>query len=131
MLRVTFALLTVGIALFAFIDCLRCEEDEVHRWPRHLWCLIALIPLVGGIAWLVYGSRVETGGRPARGPRAPDDDPEFLRSLDRRLGHRPEPEEKGPETTGPVDGTTVEGPASDPDPDPTRERPDTNPPETS
>jgi hypothetical protein len=127
MLRVTLALLTVGIMLFAFIDCLRCDDEEIRRWPRQIWCVIALVPLVGGLAWLAYGGRGGPGGHPSPRPQAPDDDPEFLRSLGQRRGHRPEPEEKGPETTGPVDDRTVERP----DPDPTRERPDTNPPEAS
>jgi hypothetical protein len=87
MLRVVIALLTVGITLYAFVDCLRCGDDEVRRWPRHVWCLITLIPLVGGIAWLAYGGRPENGNRPVPRPSAPDDDPEFLRSLDQSLDH--------------------------------------------
>lgn len=130
MLRVTLALLTVGITLYAFIDCLRCSDDEVRRWPRHVWCLITLIPLVGGLAWLVYGGRAENWDRPVSRPSAPDDDPEFLRSLDRQLDDRPRDvtEGKNPKSTGTSGDETAERPSAGPDP--AQERPDKNPPPT-
>lgn len=83
-MRVLLTLITVGITIYAFIDCLRCTDEEVRNLPRPLWMLITLVPLVGGLAWLVSGRPAagRPGGPPTR-PLAPDDDPEFLRSLDR------------------------------------------------
>jgi hypothetical protein len=83
-MRVLLALITVGITIYAFVDCFRCTDEEVRTLPRPLWMLVTLIPLVGGLAWLVSG-RPAVGrpvGRPVR-PLAPDDDPDFLQSLDR------------------------------------------------
>lgn len=87
MVRVVLAVLAVGVTLYAFIDCLRCTDDEVRGLPRQVWCVITLLPLVGGTAWLLYG-RPRAQASSGIGPPtlAPDDDPEFLRNLDRRLG---------------------------------------------
>ncbi|GAA3727208.1 hypothetical protein GCM10022225_05620 [Plantactinospora mayteni] len=96
-----YALLAIGqliLAVVALISCLSAEDDEIRALPRFAWVLIILFfPLVGSIAWFVAGrpaspERPVAGGRPAGGrpaggrdrrpPLAPDDDPEFLRSLD-------------------------------------------------
>ncbi|MEQ4302518.1 PLD nuclease N-terminal domain-containing protein [Plantactinospora sp. B6F1] len=93
-----YALLAIGqliLAVFALISCLSAEDDEIRALPRFAWVLIILFfPLVGSIAWFVAGrpvspERSATGNRPAgrrdRQPSlAPDDDPEFLRSLDEK-----------------------------------------------
>ena len=88
-MRVLLTLITVGITIYAFLDCLRCTEEEVRNLPRPLWMLVTLVPLVGGLAWLVSGRPAagRPGGLPVR-PLAPDDDPEFLRSLDRSFHER-------------------------------------------
>ena len=95
-----YALLAIGqlvLAVIALISCLSVEEGEIRALPRFAWVLIILFfPLVGSIAWFVAGrpvtvqGPVSTRGRPDDGPTArdhrrpmaPDDDPEFLRSLD-------------------------------------------------
>jgi hypothetical protein len=88
-MRVLLTLITVGITIYAFIDCLRCTDEEVRNLPRSLWMLITLVPLVGGLVWLVSGRPAagRPGGLPTRAV-APDDDPEFLRSLDRSFRER-------------------------------------------
>lgn len=90
-----------GLALLSYclIDALQTPDSEVRNLPKVVWILLILvIPLIGGIAWLV-------AGRPARGSalqvawpstrtagfpeyerpsvRGPDDDPTFLRELKR------------------------------------------------
>ncbi|WP_422770999.1 PLD nuclease N-terminal domain-containing protein [Plantactinospora sp. WMMC1484] len=92
------AVIQLVLAVFALISCLSAEDDEIRALPRFAWVLIILFfPLVGSIAWFVagrpqsagrptFGTR-PAGGRPSVGPDrrvpvAPDDDPEFLRSLD-------------------------------------------------
>ncbi|MGI5213527.1 PLD nuclease N-terminal domain-containing protein [Plantactinospora sp. CA-290183] len=93
-----YALLAIGqliLAVLALISCLSAEEDEIRALPRLVWVLVILLfPLVGSIAWFVAGRpRPATprpaGGRPPGGspgrerprPVAPDDNPDFLRSL--------------------------------------------------
>lgn len=87
----------VVLAVLALISCLSAKEGDIRALPRIAWVLVILFfPLVGSIAWFIAGRASTTGrteaGRPAgsgligRKPRpvAPDDDPEFLRSVEER-----------------------------------------------
>jgi hypothetical protein len=100
-------LLILALALFALVDCLARDEDEIRGLPKVLWVLVILLfPLLGSVAWFVAGrphgaalpgaglgsgSAASTASsastRSAADPAAqralaPDDDPEFLRRLD-------------------------------------------------
>ena len=90
-------LVQVVLAVCALISCLSAEEDDVRHLPRIAWVLIILFfPLVGSIAWFLAGRERKAGStvappwaagsRPAERARpvAPDDDPEFLRSIEER-----------------------------------------------
>ncbi|MEU4471260.1 PLD nuclease N-terminal domain-containing protein [Micromonospora sp. NPDC023888] len=87
----------IVLAVCALISCLSAEEGQIHALPRIAWVLIILFfPLVGSIAWFVAGREPSSGasrswpggpGSPERQrprPVAPDDDPEFLRSVQDR-----------------------------------------------
>lgn len=97
MLRVAVpVVLVVLLTALALISCLSVEDKrEIRGAPRPVWVLvILLLPLLGAIAWFLFGRPRKPGapvvGWPGGGPpepprgRAPDDDPEFLRSLDQR-----------------------------------------------
>lgn len=77
----------VVIAALALISCLSAEKHEIRALPRFVWVLvILLVPLLGAIGWFVAGRPARTGGAsrpstPRRRPVAPDDNPEFLKSL--------------------------------------------------
>lgn len=85
----------IALAICALISCLSTEEGEIRALPRIVWVLIILFfPLLGSIAWFATGRPATPGAarphwRPGSGfpeaerPRqvAPDDNPEFLRSL--------------------------------------------------
>ncbi len=100
MSRVLIFLVPAVVMLYALIDALQTRRALVRTLPKWLWLVvIVLVPLLGAIAWLVWGraareSRVtETAGAAGaaprrtgfgvrrRGPVAPDDDPAFLRKL--------------------------------------------------
>jgi hypothetical protein len=97
MLRYLPFLLVLALWIYAFIDCLNTPEEEVRGLPKPIWVIIILLfgeVLVGPIAWLVAGKVRNTpagGVTPGpdspghRGRRtewvAPDDNPEFLKSL--------------------------------------------------
>ncbi|MFB7635482.1 PLD nuclease N-terminal domain-containing protein [Streptomyces sp. NPDC056149] len=96
MLRYLPFLLVLALWIYAFIDCLNTPESQVRGLPKVAWVFIILLfgeVLIGPIAWLVAGrprDRVPNGrgGTPAERHRnsgaawvAPDDNPEFLRSL--------------------------------------------------
>ncbi len=80
-------LLIIALTIYAFIDCLNTPEEEVKNLPKVVWVLIILLfSIVGPVVWLFAGKRrsaAGAGGRAARRTQwvAPDDNPEFLRSL--------------------------------------------------
>ncbi len=110
-------LLAVAFWLFGVFDALTAPADKVRAMQKPLWILVALIGLdLGAVLWFVFGRpRVGVPGleqrdrrsdmwggaferpqrpssRPgAKRPIAPDDDPEFLRSL-----NKPRPEDDVP-----------------------------------
>ena len=64
------------------------SADRVRSMPRALWVLvILLIPLIGPVAYYLFGrpAPIRHEGQPVRRtaprPASPDDDPEFLRSM--------------------------------------------------
>ncbi|MEV6298513.1 PLD nuclease N-terminal domain-containing protein [Actinoplanes sp. NPDC051861] len=90
MVRLFIFLAAVALVLLilALISCLAAER--VRNMRRWLWVLvIVLIPIAGPLAYLVWGRPVtRTSRRPARRPSSPDDDPDFLRSMDTEQSRR-------------------------------------------
>ncbi|OUC98609.1 PLD nuclease N-terminal domain-containing protein [Streptomyces swartbergensis] len=86
MLRVLMFLVPLALSVYAFIDCISTKDDDIRHMPKPLWAILVLLfPLVGSISWLIAGKKrgAAAGGRPR--PRqwvAPDDNPDFLKSLD-------------------------------------------------
>jgi hypothetical protein len=110
MVRLFMLLFGLGLVLtiVALISCLSAEDDEVRALPRLVWVIvILLLPVVGPTIYLAAGRPMPdaasgssaageqvpgTAGRIWRAARGlstrqqrtppPDDDPEFLRSID-------------------------------------------------
>jgi hypothetical protein len=84
MLRVIAVLLGLAVYIWFIVDVLRTSRASVRTLPKFVWLLIViLIPLLGGVLWLLGGRpRGQGRQRRRRGPVAPDDDPAFLRQLD-------------------------------------------------
>lgn len=86
MLRYLPFLLVLALWIYAFIDCLNTPEDQVRVLPKVVWVIVILLfgeVLVGPVAWLVAG---KVRAAPEAGPArfvAPDDNPEFLKSLNK------------------------------------------------
>jgi hypothetical protein len=99
-------LMLLAVWLYAFLDCLGTPEERIRYLPKNAWVMVILLfgaVLVGPCAWLVAGrprrparlrdAPPRTQPPPAQPPPAqppvrwvaPDDNPEFLRSLDERL----------------------------------------------
>ncbi|MEV0261032.1 PLD nuclease N-terminal domain-containing protein [Streptomyces sp. NPDC050617] len=91
MLRYLPFLLILALWIYAFIDCLNTPENEVRGLPKIAWVFIILLfgeVLIGPIAWLAAGrprAAAGPGAAAGAGPRrawvAPDDNPEFLKSI--------------------------------------------------
>ena len=102
MAYVLLALILIGVWLFALFDVLSTDETDVRHLPKFGWFMVVLLGLLpGAVLWLLAGRDRRPGvpatgpggslpgtakaGPPAEAPKGPDDDPAFLRELERRL----------------------------------------------
>jgi hypothetical protein len=91
-LFVFLAAVQLVLVVLALIGALSAER--VRALPRALWVpVILLVPLVGPIAYFVWGRPVPPPHerpvhRSARRPTAPDDDMDFLRNVDTEKSRR-------------------------------------------
>lgn len=92
---------TVVLTVFAVVDAAVADRTRVRGLPRPAWFIVIIfIPLVGALLWFFVGRprrtdagrpdqrRRQAGGsqrRPSSRPSGPDDDPDFLRRLQRDL----------------------------------------------
>lgn len=132
------SILSFAFTLYCLLDVVLTDSSRVRNLPKLTWVLmIIILPLIGGVVWLVGGRPQETsfapGGAPSgpgRGrrsggssrPKGPDDDPRFLRELDARLRGAgaggvggDQPEDDQPEDDEPEDDEAAEGDAAEDD----------------
>ncbi|MFF0204178.1 PLD nuclease N-terminal domain-containing protein [Streptomyces sp. NPDC005017] len=89
MLRVLMFLVPLALSIYAFIDCISTDEKDVRHMPKPLWAILVLLfPLVGSLSWILAGKRRSPAAEGWSGVSAgrarwvaPDDNPEFLKSL--------------------------------------------------
>ncbi|MFG1907735.1 PLD nuclease N-terminal domain-containing protein [Kribbella sp. NPDC048928] len=113
-------LISLALTVYALFSCIQTPDEDVPHLPKLLWIvLIVFVPFAGPIVWLLMsraqGSRQEPvvrrpAGPPVARPTAPDDDPDFLKSLDRYRDPRttmkpPEPEDPQDKPRDSDDGT--------------------------
>lgn len=107
MLRVLMLLVPLALAIYALVDCISSKDEEVKHLPKLVWlALIVLAWVIGPLAWIFLGRERSVPGRGAaaagRGSRsgagggwvAPDDNPEFLRSLNDEREHEANQQDK-------------------------------------
>ena len=101
LLGALFALFAGGFWLYCLADVALTPSDECPRLPKAAWvAVVAGTFVIGAAVWLAVRRPAQlAGGRPGKGKAAreepvrqaspavsavgPDDDPEFLHSLDR------------------------------------------------
>lgn len=98
MLRVLMFLVPLALSVYAFIDCISTKDEDIRHMPKPLWAILVLVfPLAGSISWIIAGRKRRpagtgngtgggvgsTWGRSGNRRQwvAPDDNPEFLKSL--------------------------------------------------
>jgi len=85
---VLYALVSLGLFAYAIVDLVTTPSSAVRTLPKALWFVVVLPPLLGPLAWLLFGRPRRGGGTrgsaPPPRPVAPDDDEDFLRDLRRR-----------------------------------------------
>jgi hypothetical protein len=109
-------LISLVLTVYALFSCIQTPDEDVPHLPKLLWIvLIVFVPFAGPIVWLLmsraHANRQESvvrrePSKPAPRPTAPDDDPDFLKSLDRYRDPRttvkpPEPEDSADEPEPP------------------------------
>jgi hypothetical protein len=107
--------------IFTTVYALAARPNEVRVLPKWLWVFMcAALPLIGGLLYLTLGRPLAPGtgttGTAGRGRQtrvvAPDDDPNFLRDLNRRLNKDSKPDDE------PADEPEVENDDGSGDDDP-------------
>jgi hypothetical protein len=89
MVYVLVALIALGVWLYCLFEVLTTDEAEVRGLSKFGWILAVLLTFwIGALLWLVFGRPRGAGSvppAPPKSPQGPDDDPEFLRNIERRL----------------------------------------------
>ncbi|MET7501644.1 PLD nuclease N-terminal domain-containing protein [Streptomyces microflavus] len=95
-MRALLFIVPLALTIYAFIDCLNTSEEDTKHLPKIAWVFIILLFwIVGPVVWLVAGKarrNAATGTGTGTGPSswqrgrqqqwvAPDDNPDFLKSL--------------------------------------------------
>jgi len=121
-------LISLALSIYALFSCIQTRDKDVPYLPKLVWILfIVFIPFVGPIVWLLmaHGHGAPLGRapaatrspRPAARPVAPDDDPDFLASLERyrdpRTTVRP-PKPRDPKAPGPANDQAAKPEADKP-----------------
>lgn len=90
MLRLVGILAYLALTVYAIADAAQDPSPKPYGLRKWLWVTaIIVLPVVGALAWLIV--KYVTGGedqRPRVGPRAPDDDPDYLRWLEQQRRRR-------------------------------------------
>lgn len=78
----------VIFTVFVTVFALAADAKRVRVLPKIIWVAICLlVPFIGGILYLTVGRPItppDSEGKRTKF-RAPDDDPDFLRNLSRKL----------------------------------------------
>jgi branched-subunit amino acid transport protein AzlD len=70
------------LMIYCVIEVAQADPARVRVAPRWLWAVAVIaLPGVGSLAWLFFGRPTNRAIPPPPGPRAPDDDPDWLRKL--------------------------------------------------
>ncbi len=104
-MRALMFIVPLALTIYAFIDCLNTTEEDTKHLPKIAWVFIILLFwIVGPVVWLAAGkNRHNRAG--AAGPGswqrnrrqqwvAPDDNPDFLKSLKDDKDAEPDAEEE-------------------------------------
>ena len=97
MARVIVVLVVVAVAftIYTLVDVLLTDRRRIRAMPKPAWAvLVVVLPVLGGVLWLIVGKARRGPGRTSR-TVAPDDDPAFLGTLSRdEVARRAEQDER-------------------------------------
>ncbi|NBQ93434.1 MAG: PLDc_N domain-containing protein [Micrococcales bacterium] len=80
---------TIIFTIFTTVYAASADSRSVRVLPKFVWVLLCLfVPIIGGLLYITIGRPIdgESGqGAKISRPKAPDDDPDFLRDLGTRF----------------------------------------------
>ena len=85
--RVLLIVFGVVLTVYSCFDVIKTPTTQVRFLPKILWVIVVIaLPFVGPLLWLFFHQGLPPFLRgnpqqPPRGPRGPDDDPDYLRGL--------------------------------------------------
>lgn len=75
------AVAAVFFTVYSVVDCAVTAPERARGISKPLWIIvILLLPVIGGVLWLIIG-KDRASGNQARPRATPDDDPDFVRRL--------------------------------------------------
>lgn len=89
--RIELALLAAVVifGIFTTVYAASANRTQVRVLPKFVWVLLCLfVPIIGGLLYITVGRPIDgDSGQGAKisKPKAPDDDPDFLRDLSDRF----------------------------------------------
>jgi outer membrane biosynthesis protein TonB len=132
-------LISLALSVYALFSCIQTSDEDVPHLPKLVWIvLIVFVPFVGPIVWLLM-LRTQLGRRdravrppkPGSRPVAPDDDPDFLKTLDRyrdpRTTVKPPHDETPPQDERPPQDKRPPEPEPDAEPGKPERKPKSQP----
>jgi hypothetical protein len=82
MLRVLLYILPITLAIYSIADISRTDDSQIKHLPKWGWILLSILVMpIGAIAWLIAGKNRYRKPPKGKGPKGPDDDPDFLKGL--------------------------------------------------
>ncbi|MDR0848315.1 MAG: PLDc N-terminal domain-containing protein [Propionibacteriaceae bacterium] len=79
--RVIPILILIALIIYSAVVVVQSDSERVRYLPKSVWLLAVLVlPGLGAVCWWIFGRPLLTDVPPSP-PTAPDDDPDFLRSL--------------------------------------------------
>ena len=70
--------------VYSIVDCTVQPATRHRGVPKGAWiAIVVLIPVIGGLLWFTIGRRRRGTAQSSAQTIAPDDDPEFLRSINK------------------------------------------------
>jgi len=89
--RIELALIAAAVIfqIFTTVYAASADPRQVRVLPKFAWVLLCLfVPIIGGLLYITIGRPIDPdsdqGAKLSR-PKAPDDDPDFLRDLGSRF----------------------------------------------